>query len=166
MVDEKERIRKFFNQQYVKMKRMAAVGSLVLLAINLSFTIYPYVEHRDIHPYIAVPIIFLVIVFLIWGAAHIYIKKMEMYRTEALAEKIYNPYTVYAIGPFEEMLYRYTTIPTMEGIYHSLPDGDAKEQLKQKIDKAKHWVEIGYIPKEDFPEHLKKYYITKKTRRL
>jgi hypothetical protein len=46
MRDDKETLRKFINMQYVKMKRMAAVGSLILLAINLSFTIYPFVEFR------------------------------------------------------------------------------------------------------------------------
>jgi len=84
--DEKERFRKFFNEQYVKMKQMAAVGSLILLAINLSFTIYPYIEHRRVHPYAAIPLLFLGIMLLIWLGAHVYVKKMEMYRTEEYLE--------------------------------------------------------------------------------
>jgi len=173
MNDEKEHIRKFINMQYVKMKRMAAVGSLILLAVNLSLTIYPYVAHRFPETilfipstYLVVPIIVLIIVFLIWGGAHIYMTKMEMYRTEFLAERILNPYTVYAIGPFEEMLYRTMTIPTLQAAYASMPEGKDKEEVKEKLEKAKKYVDLGYIPKDDFPKHLKKYYITEKERRL
>jgi hypothetical protein len=174
MKDEKEKIRKFLNMQYVKMKRMATVGSLILLALNLSFTIYPYVEFRfpeqifEIIPrtYLAIPIIFLIIVFLIWFCAHIYMSKMEMYRTESLADRILNPYAVYAIGPFEEMLYRTMTIPTLEASYMAMPEGKEKEEVKKNLEQAKKFVDLGYIPKEDFPKHLKKYYITNKERRL
>lgn len=165
MVDEKERFRKFLNMQYVKMKRMAAVGSLVLLAVNLSFTIYPYVEHRDIHPYLGVPIIFVIIVLLIWLAAHIYVQKLEMYRTESLADKIFNPYTIYQIGPFEEMKYRNMELPIMKSLCKGLK-GDEKKEMEEYVKRVEKWLELGYIPKDDFPEHLKKYYITKKENRL
>lgn len=165
MVDEKERFRKFLNMQYVKMKRMAAVGSLVLLAVNLSFTIYPYVQHRDIHPYLGVPIIFIFIVLLIWLCAHVYVQKLEMYRTESLADKIFNPYTVYQIGPFEEMKYRNMELPIMKSLCDVL-NGDEKKEMEEYVKRVEKWLELGYIPKEDFPEHLKKYYITNKERRL
>jgi hypothetical protein len=172
-MDGKEKVRKFINMQYVKMKRMASVGGLILLAINLSLTIYPFVEFRFQEymlgiprAWIGIPVILLIILFLLWVGSHIYISIMEMYRTEFLAEKILNPYTVYAIGPFEEMLYRTMTIPTLEASYMSMPDGKEKEGVKKNLDLAKKWVDMGYIPKEDFPKHLKKYYITNKERRL
>jgi len=161
-----ERLRKFINLQYVKIKRTAAVGSLVMLILNLSFTIYPYIEHRDIHPYAAVPLLFFGIFFLVWIAAHVYVSKMEMYRTEFLAEKILNPYSVYAIGPFEEMKYRSMDLVIMEALYDLTPEGEKKRRLREQIDQVKKWVELGYIPKKDFPKHLKRYYITKIESRL
>lgn len=174
MNDEKEIIRKFVNLQYVKMKRMAAVGGLILLAVNLAFTIYPYIEFRfpeyffGLIPraWVGVPLVLIVIMLLIWLGAHIYVKKLEMYRTEWVAERIYNPYAVYAIGPFEEMLYRTMTIPTLQAAYATMPEGKEKKEVKEKLEKAKKYVDLGYIPKEDFPQHLKKYYITNKERRL
>ena len=111
-IDKKERIRKFINMQYVKIKRTAAVGSLIILTLNLSLTIYPFISHRGMHPYLAIPIIFTSVIIIMWIAADIYVKRLEMYRTEFLAERILNPYTVYAIGPFEEMKYRSMEIPT------------------------------------------------------
>lgn len=86
-----ERFRRFLNIQYVKVKRTAAVGSLIMLILNLSFTMYPFIEHRGVHPYFAIPLIFLVVFVLVWLAAHLYVKKLEMYRTESIAEKVFNP---------------------------------------------------------------------------
>ena len=165
-IKKDERIRRFFNLQYVKIKRTAAVGSLIMLVLNLSFVIYPYIEHRGIHPYLAIPGIFISVIFVVWLLAHIYVRKMEMYRTESLAEKILNPYSVYAIGPFEEMKYRNFEIVIMEYLYELLPEGEKKQQLKEQIKKVKNWVDLGYIPKKDFPKHLKKYYITSNESRL
>ena len=165
-IKKDERIRRFINLQYIKLKRVAAVGSLVMLILNLSFTVYPFIEHRGVHPYLAVPLIFMFVFMIMWLAAHIYVKKLEMYRTEWVAEKMYNPYAVYAIGPFEEMKYRNFDLVIMETLYDLLPEGDKKQQLKEQISKVKNWCELGYIPKKDFPNHLKRYYITKKENRL
>ena len=165
-VVKEEQIRRFLNLQYVKIKRTAAVGSLVMLILNLSFTMYPFIEHRDIHPYFAIPLIFLAVFFLVWLASHIYVKKFEMYRTESVAEKVYNPYAVYAIGPFEEMKYRYMDLVIMETLYDLLPEGEKKQKLKDQIKTVREWCDLGYIPKKDFPKHLKKYYITDKENRL
>ena len=161
-----DRIRRFVNMQYVKIKRTAAVGSMVILALNLSFSIYPYIEHRDIHPYIAIPSLFIAVVFILWLAAHIYVKKLEMYKTEFLAERVLNPYGVYAIGPFEEMKYRNMDLVIMQNLHELLPEGKQKKELYKQIQRVTHWCDLGYIPKKDFPKHLQKYYLTKNETRL
>ncbi len=161
-----DRLRRFINMQYVKIKRTAAVGSMIILALNLSFSIYPFIEHRQIHPYIAIPLLFIAVILILWGAAHIYVKKFEMYKTEFLAERILNPYGVYAIGPFEEMKYRNMDLVIMNYLYELLPAGKPKQELHQQIQKVTHWCDLGFIPKKDFPEHLRKYYLTKNEARL
>ena len=161
-----DRFKKFINMQYVKMKRTAAVGSLFILALNLSFSIYPFIEHRDIHPYVAIPLVFISVVFFLWLAAHFYVKKLEMYKTESLADRIFNPYSVYAIGPFEEMKYRNIDLVIMKYLFELLPEGKQKQDLKDQIDKVTHWCDLGYIPKKEFPQHLRKYYITNNEMRL
>jgi hypothetical protein len=161
-----DRLKKFINMQYVKIKRTAAVGSLIILALNLSFSIYPFIEHRNIHPYLAIPLVFIFVVFFLWMAAHLYVKKLEMYKTESLADRIFNPYSVYAIGPFEEMKYRNIDLVIMKYIFELLPEGKQKNDLKDQIDKVTHWCNLGYIPKKDFPQHLRKYYITNNEMRL
>ena len=175
MIDKNvEGFRSFVNRQYVKMKRMAAVGSLILLAVNLSFTIYPYIEFRfpeyifGMIPraWVGVPFLLLFVIILIWFGSHIYVRKLEMYRTEHGAELLYNPYTVYQISPFEEMMHRSFSIPTLIGVYNIMPGGKDKEQVKHCLDDLIRWVDLGYIPKKDFPEHLQRYYITNLEGRL
>jgi hypothetical protein len=165
-IDNREKIRKFFNMQYVKIKRTAAVGSLIILTLNLSFSIYPFISHRGIHPYVAIPLLFSIVIIVIWIAADFYVKRLEMYRTESLAERILNPYAIYAIGPFEEMKYRHMEIPIMEAISKMMPEGKEKNIFDTQLDKVKTWCNLGYIPRKDFPNHLKKYYISKTENRL
>jgi len=164
--DETEKIRAFFNLQYAKIKKTAAVGSLILLTINLAVSSYPYIEHRGIHPYIAMPLLFLAILFVVWLLAHVYVRRMEMYRTEMRADMMLNPYAVYAIAPFEEMRYRYQFIPILRALEELLPKGEKKQRMKECADNWQKWVDLGYIPKEDYPKHLLHYYITDKARRL
>ena len=164
--DKKEKIRKFINMQYVKIKRTAAVGSLIILTLNLSFSIYPFISHRGIHPYFAIPSLFITVLVLVWVAADIYVKRFEMYRTEFLAERILNPYSVYAIGPFEEMKYRSMEIPIMEALSGLMPSGVDKARFDEQLLKVKKWCDLGYIPKKDFPAHLKPYYISNIENRL
>jgi len=185
--DSDEKIRNFINFQYVKMKKMAGVASLLLLAINLSFTIYPFIEHRFgeyvfgiPRAWITIPILFIFITFLILLGAHFYIKILEMYRTEAKANMTYNPYQVYAFQPFWEMWWRDVYIPQMKSqlsvlktLYRNEKNYDEKNRLESdikymdsEIKKVQNWLELGYIPKEDFPKHLKKYYLTDKEQRL
>jgi hypothetical protein len=152
--------------QYVKIKRTAAVGSLIILTLNLSLSIYPFISHRDIHPYIAIPSLFIIVLIIVWIAADIYVKRLEMYRTEFLAERILNPYSIYAIGPFEEMKYRSMEIPIMEALSKLMPPGVDKKQFDETLMKVKKWCDLGYIPKDDFPSHLKRYYISSTENRL
>jgi len=173
MIDKEEKIRSFINMQYVKMKSMAAVGSLLLLTINLSFTIYPYLEHRfSSHifgiprTWIGVPLVFLTILLIIWIGAHIYIKKLEMYRTEKKAEMVLNPYAIYAFTPFQEMWFAHIYKPMMNSIEKLLPEGKEKEEMKKECNMVNDWIESGIIPKKDFPKYLKPYYITKKKKRV
>lgn len=168
MTDDTERFRRFINMQYVKMRRVAAIGSLVLLAINVSFTVYPFLTGIYLFEksYIGIPVIFLTIILVIWLMAHIYVNKMEMYRTEQLAEVTLNPYAIYAITPIQEMHFRTKDLPLMRSLREILPDGEQKIELEKSIKQVEGWVERGYIPKKEFPEHLERYYITKKENRL
>lgn len=165
-IESKHRIKKFINIQMYKVKSISSVASVVMWALTFVFILYPYIEHRSIHPYVAIPILFLCIITILWLLAHLYVRKLEMYKTEKYADIIHNPYAVYAVTPFEEMMYRNIFIPLMENDFVLLPDGEQKTKIGEKLKRVKNWVELGYIPNEDFPGHLKKFLITKDQFRL
>ena len=70
------------------------------------------------------------------------------------------------LAHLEEMEYRNFDIIIMECLYDLFPEGEKKQKLQEQIIKVKNWCDMGYIPKKDFPKHLKKYYITTQENRL
>lgn len=164
MSNNEERIRRFVNKQMAKIKRISGVGSLILLVINLSFSVYAYIEYRGIHIYIALPLLVLLMGSILLLVAHFY--TLHMYRTEAEAEKYFNPYATYAIGPFEEITYRFIYLPMMKALLSTMDDEIEKKVFKEKIDIWERWINLGYIPKDEYPKHLLKFYITNKEARL
>lgn len=165
-MDSKEKVRGWINYQLAKLRRIANLGSLFLLVFTNSILIAGYLEQRDVHPYVAIPLVFFSFSLLIWYVSHLYVAKFEMYRTEKLAEKILDPYAVYGMLPYEEMWFREIYIPQQECFIELLPKGKQKEKMVEHLNRIKVWVEKGIIPKSHFPEHLKKYYLTDKEHRL
>jgi hypothetical protein len=103
-----------------------------------------------------------------------------MYRTEAKAKRMLDPYAIYALCPYEEMWFREVFVPvelSNKALLTALLERDlspktkklveeALEQTSSSLEKIKIWAEKGVIPYEHAPPHLKKYYINKKVRRL
>jgi len=167
VVDKKqERWRRFFNVQYVKLKKVAPVGSMITLFLNLAFTMYPYVEHRFPHPYLGIPVVFGINLFIGLFLAHVYLNWLQMYRTEAEAEKYFNPYAVNYFGPWEEVVYRNLWIPVLEGIRDNETNPKRKEYYQRCIDRFLGWMDQGFVPKKDFPKHLLKFYKDRTQKRL
>jgi len=164
---ENERFRKWYNLQYLKMRQIAPLGSLVMLSFSIALSLFPYMEFRFEKYYLGVPvewfmipILWVAIMLVIFFVAHLYIRVFHMYRTERRAEVVYNPYQVYAIQPFQEMWFSHIYLPLMRGSIESVSDGPVKEELQKEYEMVSNWLDLGYIPKKDFPEHLKKYYIS------
>lgn len=170
---EREKFRKWFNLQFVKLKQISMVGSLVLLAINLSLSIYPYIEHRLPEYFIGipkawfgVPSILLVVMLVLWGLAHFWTQYLEMYRTQQRAERMLNPYNVYHFNPFQVAWYRNLYVPIMREQLAQIDDPERKKEYRKKLEKVEHWLDLGYMPKDEYPEDLQEYYLTDKNNRL
>lgn len=170
-IDKDERIRRWINLQYIKVKNLAAVGSIILLAFNLALSLYPFMQFRfpayvfSVIPtaWLFVSLIFVILMLIIWFSAHIYVKVFEMYRTEKSAEMKYNPYAVYAFTPFQEAWFRNYHLPILKSISKAYPDD---KELKETVTKIEKWLLIGYIPKDEFPADLQDYYLTDIQRRV
>lgn len=170
---QQEGFRKWFNLQFVKLKQVAMVGSLVILAVNLSLTLYPYIEHRL--PYyiweiprawLGIPLIFVFVMFVLWIIAHIWTSYLEMYRTQQRAERMLNPYNVYHFNPFQIAWYRNFHLPLMKEQLEQINNPDRKKKYKRQVERVERWLDIGYIPKDEYPDDIKEFYLTDKKNRL
>lgn len=150
-----------------KMKQVAVVGTQIMLSFNIALTGYEYVAWRGIHPYLGISLLFLLVMGAGLVAAHVYVNVFEMYKTHKMADAVYyNPYAVYAFPPFQEMWFRTVYIPLLKAARDQAGDEERRVELSEKIAMAEKWVELGYIPRDHFPEHLQKYYHTKHEERL
>jgi len=166
ILDKDEKIRTFLNYQKEKVARVSPILAIILLAFTNSLLLYEYIRHRNIHPYIGITIMFFLFMIVIWIVSHLYVIKLGMYRTEAKAKRMLDPYAVYALCPYEEMWFREVFIPLHEANIELLPEGKTKERVTKSLEKIKTWVDKGVIPYEHSPKHLQKYYITKDVKRL
>ncbi|MGC9307231.1 MAG: hypothetical protein ACP5FL_00475 [Thermoplasmatota archaeon] len=160
-------LKKKFNVELTKIKQVAMVGSVVLLTLNIALTAYPYLAWRGIHPYAGVALVFLVILGAIWLLAHVYMNVLEMYKEQKLAENVlYNPYAVHQFTPFQEVTWMYYNMTVLEALQSMATDDATREKLETAIATAKNWLSMGYIPRQDFPAHLQKYYLTRHEARI
>lgn len=160
-------LKKKFNVELTKIKQVAMVGSVVLLTLNIALTAYPYLAWRGIHPYAGVALVFLVILGAIWLLAHVYMNVLEMYKEQKLAENVlYNPYAVHQFTPFQEVTWMYYNMTVLEALQSMATDDATREKLETAIATAKNWLSRGYIPRQDFPAHLQKYYLTRHEARI
>ena len=66
-----------------------------------------------------------------------------MYKTEFFSESVLNPYSVYVIGPFEEMNFRNMDSIIMQELADLMPQGERKKDLQKQIQKGTHWCDLG-----------------------
>lgn len=149
----------FLFEQIEKFQQFSAIGMPVMLVLNLAVSLFSYLQWRNIHPYVGISSLTVVMMCLYWSIAHIVVKKGETFKSKARAAVKYNPYSVWALSPLQWMLMNHIWAPILEGTK------ETKEQQAQ-VNMVKNWLKLGYIPKEDFPENLKGFYITKGERRL
>ena len=144
-----EKFKNFIFEQIEKFIQFNAIGIPILLVSNLVSSIFIYIQHRDIHPYYGMPLIFFLIFFLYWIAAHLVVRKGGTYINRSRAAIKYNQYSVWAIPPFQWMMIKYVWLPVL------------KMEDMEKATMVENWLKLGYIPKKDFPKELLEFYIAK-----
>lgn len=149
-------VRAWLMEQLEIVRRLTGIYTVALLAVNLSFTMYAFLEWRDIHPYVAIPFLTVCIGLLVWLTARLIVVKWEFYKSEKIAQMKYNQFAVYAVQPWENMLLRTLYLPLMRAVAD-----DDMDELRESIEKIEEWVDRGVIPRDQFPPDLRKYYVSK-----
>lgn len=105
--------------QMWRLQQIAMVGSLILLVINLGFTIYGYIDWRIRNPYIGVPAVVLALVAVIWLAAWTWDKRLRLWREQQSVIIERNPYAAERLSPKEIAMFEWVWIPAIQ---HSDPE--------------------------------------------
>lgn len=144
--------------QYVRLDKTKAILMIGLLVLNLSFTVYDFVAWRGLSVYAGVPIISLLIGILAILFANVWVVGFEFYKSEIRANILHNPMQTRALNPWQEQEFRVKRIPELKALRSiAKANGASSEQiaeLDESIEKLERWVELGFIPDEDIPEHL------------
>lgn len=149
----------FLFEQIEKLQQFSAIGMPFMLVMNLAISVFGYIQWRGFHPYVGISILTFVMMFIYWSVAHIVVKKGETFKSKARATTKYNPYSVWALSPLQWMLMKHIWFPILQRTAET-------SEEKTEVTMVEKWLELGYLPKKDFPDHLKEFYITKGERRL
>ena len=164
------RLRRFVMIQLGKVYKIYQPGTLLLLVLTNSLLFTEYLERREVHPYVAIVLVFNIFIIVLWVAAHIYTRWLNMNEFQHRADTEFNPYAVNHLTPLDEMRWRTYYIPSMTAYYKILeklsPSDPYLLVLKTELDKIKNWVELGFIPDSDAPPHLKDLFKSKMEVRL
>jgi hypothetical protein len=122
--------------QVWRFQQIAMIGSLLLLILNLSFTIYSYLGWRIRNPYIGVTVVATSLVLIIWFAAWLWDRRFRLWREQQAVLVDRNPYAAERLSAKEIVNFDWIWIPALQKID---PETAAKLRL---------WVETEY---RDYP---------------
>ncbi|MEW5748763.1 MAG: hypothetical protein AB1793_08300 [Candidatus Thermoplasmatota archaeon] len=133
-------VKKWFMLQMWRVQQIAAILSLVMLAITDALLIYDKVSWREgifSTPYTGATVILLLIALAIWVISIVWDTRLKMWREQmtVLVEK--NPFNKERMAPKEIVMYSLMWLPMLESIGRSDPKvRDAAVALREWVNKA------------------------------
>lgn len=147
--------------QYIRIDKTKGILTIGLLIANLSLTFWGLLGW-DYNAYLGVPMIMLLLGILGIIFANVWVDGFQFYKNERRAKVSLNPTEVYQMNPFQIMIWSAIYRPQMWALYHILYE-HSQDKLADDmlvfIRQLEKWIELRYIPKEDFPEDLKHHYL-------
>ena len=145
--------------QLDRVMKVGPVVNLALLIATLSLTFARFVYWRGgpLWAWVAGTGVAVAVAILLF--AHIWTNKLDMVRASRRASAIHDPCQVYQIHPYERAIWLNVTIPQLvlqAQIAAKL--GLDTSEISAVIGKMRRWEALGYIPRDEYPEHLLQYY--------
>ena len=134
-------IKKWFMLQIWRLQQVAAILTLVLLALNLALQIFGLIKWREgsllSTSWIGVPLILLLLAMVIWSFAIVWDLRLKMWRDQAtvLAER--NPYAKEKMTAKEVAFYGLTWIPILEKM------GKDDPNIMEAANAMRRWIKIA-----------------------
>jgi hypothetical protein len=133
--------KRWFMLQMWRLQQIAQIATLVLLAINLTIQIYPFMTWRGwifSSPYTGMPFILLVLVAIIWGFSIVWDLRMRMWREQASVMIEKNPYAREKMTAKEVAVYGALWLPLMDNI------GKSDPEVKKAAQLMRNWIKKAY----------------------
>jgi hypothetical protein len=130
--------KKWFMLQMWRVQQIAAILSLVMLAITDALLIYDKMSWRSgifETPYIGVTVLLLTIGLIIWGASILWDTRLRMWREQMTVLIERNPYAKEKMSSKEVVLYALTWLPIMDKMGKDDPEVRASAAALRK------WIE-------------------------
>jgi ABC-type Fe3+ transport system permease subunit len=87
------------------------LATLALMMVNLSLTLYKYVQWRLTNPYIGISILAIVLLAIVWVAAWYYDRRLKLWREQMMVAVDRNPYAQDRLSPKETINMEWIWIP-------------------------------------------------------
>ena len=131
-------VKKWFMLQMWRVQQIAAILTLVLLAISLSLQIYNYMSWRSglfSSPYTGALIILLALGLIIWVLSIVWDTRLRMWREQMTVLVERNPYSKEKMSPKEIVHYRLVWLPLLKKL------GKDDPSLKEYGETMEAWME-------------------------
>lgn len=150
---KEETLLNYLFRHLYRIQVLSPIYTVFGIIITITFGVWNLISHRDIHPYIGLPIVFFLIVLFVLSLSYYLIDIRQIQWNQKRAEFTYNPVLNKALTPFQSMFILGIYQPIME----YLVDED-KERLQQQLEIVKRWSDKGFISIDDVPGNLRKFY--------
>ena len=132
-------IKKWLMLQMWRIQQVAQILTIALLAVNLTLTIYSYMEWREgawfATPYVGGTLILLVLAAVIWTFAIVWDIRLKMWREQMTVVVEKNPFTKEKMTPKEITLIRILWLPLLERLGRDDP------KAKVYAEALRHWTQ-------------------------
>jgi hypothetical protein len=131
-------VKKWFMLQMWRIQQIAAILTLMLLAVSLSLQIYGYMSWRDwpfSSPYTGALVILIALGLMIWVISIIWDMRLKMWREQMTVLIERNPYAKEKMSSKEIVLYGLTWLPVLDKLGKDDPEARASAAALRK------WIE-------------------------
>lgn len=157
-----DKIRTAVALQLDRVMKVASVTTVPLLILNLSVSATLLLKWLGGPLWAWVAGCSLVLLVGILVFAHLWTHSFDMVRAMRRAYTVHDPCQVYQLWPYERTMWLNVLIPNLEAQSAiALNVGATKhaEILLEQVGKLRRWEALGFIPREEYPEHLLGYYL-------
>ena len=124
---------------YWRTQQIAAIFSMIMLALTLTLQVNLYIEWRFSNTYIGIIITLVILASIILFAGYAWDKKGRMWHEQSVVGVERNPFNVHKMAPKEVVMYLKFHVPVLDFISESTYDDELRTKLKATATDLKVW---------------------------